>query len=85
VVAWKEGHDSARLRPLFAGALPASGPLVTSGRTLLATDVAENAPSIAPGAIVYTKFSFRPEHTGVERGFLRPLELTGSRRRLVRR
>ena len=85
VVAWKEGPDSDRLRPLFAAALPPAGPLVATGRTLMATDVAENAPVITPAAIAYTKFSFRPEHTGVERTFLRPLELTGQRRRVVRR
>ncbi|MGZ5433643.1 MAG: hypothetical protein ACXWH7_12010 [Thermoanaerobaculia bacterium] len=84
-VVWKEGHWTQRARPIIAAAVPAAGALVATRRTAVTTSAAWSAPAITSTAIAYTKVSFLPEHTGVERTFLRMLDLGAQRGRVVRR
>jgi hypothetical protein len=83
-VAWK---DASNVR---LAAVPAEGAPVAARQTLVATHAAPSALSIAPArnqevAVIYTKVSYRPEHTGVERTFLRFMDFTTLRGRVVRR
>lgn len=89
-VAWKEGDLRQRERPLVLAAVPSTGALVATRRTIVATRTAPSMPSIARtaaghAAVVYTRLSFLPEHTGVERTFLRVFDLGIQRGRGVRR
>lgn len=73
---------------LLLGFLPATGALPTLERVLVSPEVV-SPPSIARTAagdlaITYTKVSFRPEHMGVERSYVRVME-SGGRRSAVRR
>ncbi|MGZ8779580.1 MAG: hypothetical protein ACXW31_06635 [Thermoanaerobaculia bacterium] len=89
-LAWKEWNEQQRDHRLALAAIPASGALVAMQRLLVATKTAPSTPSIARGAngelaVAYTKVSFLPEHTGVERTFFRVLDLGAQRGRAVRR
>jgi len=83
-VAAKDG-ESVRLAEV-----PASGALAVRRQTIVATNPALSTLSIAPAAegeaaVAYTKLSFLPQHTGVERTFLRFMDYGTSRGRVVRR
>jgi hypothetical protein len=83
-VAWKEGSH-VRL-----GAVAASGEPALTGRSFVAANVAPSPLAIAPAAngevaVTYTKVSFRPEHSGVERTFLRFMDHGTARGRVVRK
>ena len=83
-VAFKDGAS------VFAGAVPAAGALHATRRQLVAANVAPSALSIAPAAngaaaVVYTRVSFLPQHTGVERSFLRFMDYGIPRGRVIRR
>lgn len=88
-VAWREAPvpTSSNLR-LALAAVPESGALVATRRTIVATQTAESLPSIARSgdevAVAYTRISFRPEHTGVERSYFRVMDLA-QKGRVVRR
>jgi hypothetical protein len=86
IVAWKEDDGWLHERPLFAAAIPEHGELAPMRRTLITNKAASSVPSIVGETIAYTKHSFRIEHGGVERTFLRALDLSGAPRgRTVRR
>lgn len=84
-LGWKDGENVRIAR------IPAEGPLALTRQTLAATRTAPSPVAIAPAAndhvaVAYTRASFRPEHTGVERTFLRFMDFpTTPRGRVVRR
>jgi hypothetical protein len=88
-IAYKAGTSMFQPEyPLRLGAVPATGALLPMDYTVIATRVV-SPPSIARTAngevaIVYTKVSFRPEHTGVERSYFRVMDFI-PRGRTVRR
>lgn len=89
-LAWKEWNEQQRDHRLALSAIPSSGALVAMHRFLVASGTAPSPPSIVRGAngdvaVAYTKVSFLPEHTGVERTFFRVLDLSAQRGRVVRR
>jgi hypothetical protein len=83
-VGWKDGAN------VFLGAVsPTSVPALTR-QTLVTANIAPSALSIAPAAngeaaVTYTKLSFRPEHSGVERTFLRFMDYGAPRGRVIRK
>ena len=89
VIAYKSGGTLLQPEhPLLLGTVPAAGALPTMRGTLVSTDVV-SPPSIvhtAAGdvAVVYTKVSFLPEHMGVERSYLRVMDLSPRRRAVSR-
>lgn len=83
-VAWKDGAN------VLVAAVPGAGSLIASRGRLVATNAAPSALSIAPAAngeaaVVYAKESFLPQHTGVERTFLRFMDYGIPRGRVIRR
>lgn len=83
-VAWKDG-ETVRL-----GAIAPSGTPAATRQTVVATNAGPGTISVAPAAsgeaaVAYTKLSFLPQHTGVERTFLRFMDYGLPRGRAVRR
>jgi hypothetical protein len=86
VISWKRSLEGERFTRLYTAAVPATGALVATKRTLVTAEAAFSPTAISATAVAYTKFSHRPEHTGVERTFLRGIELGGTPRgRVIRR
>lgn len=85
VVAWKGTAPSLTGELLFVGTLPSTGTPFLTRRSLVTESATASAPALSPTVVAYTKVSFRPEHTGVPRTFLRALDLAAPRGRVVRR